>query len=321
MGEKKQKGIVIVGPTASGKTGLAINIAKALADTHAVQAEVVNADSMQVYRDLPIITAIPDDAERGGIPHHGFQVMDGAERCSVGHWLNLSRGYVDDILSRGCVPIMVGGTGMYIRTALEGISPIPIIDDIYRRQATSLHDKLGGTGFRQALAEYDPELASRLHDGDTQRLIRGMEVALATGEKLSVLQEIPPRGALDLDWTVIKLAPPRDALYAKINKRYPMMLEEGGLDEIKAFADRRLDPSVPLMKAVGLPPMLRYLSGEQGYDVAMDEACRDSRRYAKRQTTWFNNQLKANYCEEFGNFTQHSESFLEKILSNITNKS
>ena len=316
---KKQKGVMIVGPTASGKTGLAIKLAHVFAQEKNAKAEVVNADSMQIYKDLPTITAIPDEKERDGISHHGFQVMDGGARCSVGHWLNLSRGYVDDILKRGHIPILVGGTGMYIRAALDGISSIPDIDDDYRKQATAMHTRLGGAAFRKVLAEHDPTLAARLHDGDTQRLIRGMEVVLATGEALSKLQEKPLKGALDLDWTIIKLAPPRDALYAKIDTRLPVMLDNGGLDEIKAFAARELGTNLPLMKAVGLPPMLKYLDGAENYHAAIMEACRDSRRYAKRQTTWFNNQLKANFCEEFGCFAQYSESFFEKILSKVTN--
>ena len=311
--QRSNKGIVIAGPTASGKTSLAIALARA------VGGEVINADSMQIYRDLPIITAIPDDDERDGIPHHGYQVMDGGERCSVGHWLGLTQHYVDDVLGRGAVPILVGGTGMYIRAALEGISPIPDIDPSFRDEATAMHTALGGAAFRRKLAEYDPLLAARLFEGDTQRLIRGMEVALATGQPLSKWQEIPPKGAIAIDWTSITLAPPRDALYAKIDIRYPKMLENGGVEEIETFAARDLDASLPLMKAVGLPPMLKYLKGTLAYDDAIAEACRDSRRYAKRQTTWFKNQLKANICEDFGQFAQQSESFFEKILSKVAN--
>lgn len=315
FGMGKKKGMIIVGPTASGKTSFAIELARQLRP----RGEVINADSMQIYKDLPIITAIPDDSERGEIPHHGFQLLDGGVRYSVGRWLTLTQDYVNAVLGRGHIPILVGGTGLYVRTALEGISPIPDIDAAYREEATALHKKLGGTAFRKTLAGYDPELAARLHDGDTQRLIRGMEVALATGEKLSELQKIPPHGGIDIDWSIIKLNPPRDALYAKIDKRYPSMLKGGGLDEIEALAARKLDPSLPLMKAVGVPPMLRFLKGELDYQTAIDEACRDSRRYAKRQITWFNNQLEGEFCEDFGDSAQLSRSFFEKILSKITN--
>ena len=310
----KSKGVIIAGPTASGKSGFAVTLAKA------ANGVVINADSMQVYRDLPIITAIPDEDERSGIDHLGYQILDGGERCSVGHWLDLTRGFVEDVLAQGKLPILVGGTGMYIRAALDGISPIPEIAAEFRDQATALHQELGGAGFRTALAEYDPVLAERLHDGDTQRLIRGMEVALAIGEPLSRLQEIPPEGALDLDWTIIRLAPPREELYAKIDQRYPKMLNEGGIEEARQFAARKLDPSLPLMKAVGLPPLLDYFKGALDLEAAINLSCRDSRRYAKRQTTWFNNQLKDNICEDLGYEKQFSESFIQKILSNITFK-
>ena len=309
---EKQKGIIIAGPTASGKSGCAVRLAQR------INGAVINADSMQIYVDLPILTAIPDEDEQGGVPHYGYQIMDGAERCSVGRWLDLTRGYVRDVVDDGQVPILVGGTGMYIRAAMEGISPLPDIEPEYRDQATEMHQMMGGATFRAALAERDPVLAERLHDGDTQRLIRGMEVALATGRPLSQWQDIPPAGEIDLDWTVVRLAPPRDELYAKIDQRYPIMLAHGGIDEARSFAARCLDPSLPLMKAVGLPPLLSYFKEEIDLDEAVALSCRDSRRYAKRQTTWFNNQLQDNICEDFGYEKQFSESFFEKILSIIT---
>lgn len=306
------KGVIIAGPTASGKTGLAIKLAMA------IDGVVINADSMQIYRDLPIITAIPGEDEQEGIPHYGYQMLDGSERCSVGHWLTLTRGFIQEAIDHGKVPILVGGTGMYIRAALEGISPIPDIGPEFREDATRLHQELGGAGFRQKLRDYDPKLAERLHDGDTQRLIRGMEVVMATGKPLSVLQDIPPEGAIALDWTVIRLAPPREQLYAMIDQRYPKMLESGGLEEAQVFAERALDPSLPLMKAVGLPPLLSYFKGELALEEAVSLSCRDSRRYAKRQTTWFNNQLQDNFCQDLGEKKQYMESFIQKILSNIT---
>ncbi len=314
-----KKGIIIAGPTASGKSGFAVKLSQMIDGG----AAVINADSMQIYRDLPIITAIPTENERGDIAHYGYGVLDGAVRCSVGGWLELTRGYIDDVLALDKVPVLVGGTGMYIRAAMDGISPIPDIPNEVRQNATEMHDELGGAMFRAALAEQDPVLAARLHDGDRQRLIRGMEVVLATGTPLSTLQDIPPEGALGLDWCVIRLNPPRDELYAKIDQRYPLMLKNGGMDEAKAFADRGLDPSLPLMKAVGLPPLMRHLREEVTLAAAIEDACRDSRRYAKRQTTWFNNQLTnqglANFCEDSSYNAQFSESFFEKILSNITN--
>jgi tRNA dimethylallyltransferase len=310
----KSKGVIIAGPTASGKSAFAAKLA-ALAG-----GEIINADSMQVYRDLPVITAIPGRDERGGIPHHGYAVLDGGERCSVGHWLGLTKSYAEAVLGKGALPILVGGTGMYIRAAMDGISPIPDIDKEYRDKAAAMHRKMGGAEFRQALAGYDPVLAGRLDDGDSQRLIRGMEVALATGEPLSQLQDVPPEGGLGLDWVVIRLAPPRESLYAAIDRRYPEMIKSGGLEEARRFAERNLDPGLPLMKAVGLPPLLAHIKGELDLEAAIALSCRDTRRYAKRQTTWFNNQLQANFCEDSDYNEQFSERFFEKILSNVAQK-
>ena len=307
--------VVIAGPTASGKTALALKLAGAL--NGGLEGEVVNADSMQVYKDLPILTAIPDPSEQAAAPHHGYGILDGGERCSVARWLDLTRGFVADIHARGKIPILTGGTGMYLRAAIEGISPIPEIPPSFRAEATLEYDRLGGAAFRQRLAEKDPVLAARLEDGDRQRLIRGMEVVLATGQPLSRLQEIPPQGQINAAFTTITIMPPRDQLYDAINRRYPMMLEKGGVAEAEALMDRGLDPSLPLMKAVGLPPVLAYLRGEIDRDRMIEQACQDSRRYAKRQMTWFNNQLQANFCEDSPYFEQFSESFIEKILSKV----
>lgn len=303
--------VVIAGPTASGKSALSVMLAQRL------NGEVVNADSMQIYRDLPVITAIPDADEQQGVPHHGYGVLDGAERCSVGRWLGLTRGYLREVWGRGHVPVLVGGTGMYIRAALEGISPMPEIDAAVRDQATAMLRQLGGAAFRRKLMELDPVLASRLDDGDSQRLIRGMEIALATGTPLSTWQEAPPEGAIAARFTTIRIAPPRDELYARIDTRFPAMLANGGIDEARAFLARGLDASLPLMKAVGFPPVADHLNGQIGREEAVALACRDSRRYAKRQTTWFNNQFTANFCEDSSYNTQYSESFIQKILSKI----
>jgi tRNA dimethylallyltransferase len=304
--------VMIAGPTASGKSALGMILASAL------DGEIVNADSMQIYRDLPILTAIPSAEDQAKITHHGYAVLDAAERCSVGRWLDMTRDLVADIHHRGKVPILIGGTGMYLRAALEGISPIPEVDPIYREQATRQYEEQGGAAFRQALAAYDADLAARLHDGDRQRLIRGMEVALATGKPLSQLQALPLEGRIHGAWTSIVIEPPRPELYDCINSRYPSMVEYGGLDEAKALLSRDLDLSLPLMKSVGLPPVFAYLTGEMDYDASILLGCQDTRRYAKRQMTWFNNQLKANFIEDSSYNKQFSESFIEKILPKVS---
>ena len=304
--------LVIAGPTASGKSALGLKLADALG------GEIVNADSMQIYQDLPILTAMPDAEDQAQVPHHGYGVLDGAERCSVARWLDLTRDIVGDIHARGKIPILIGGTGMYLRAAMDGISPIPEIEPQYRDQASAQYDDMGGAAFRQALAEKDPVLAARLNDGDRQRLIRGMEVVLGTGTPLSQWQDIPLQGQLKADFTTVTIMPPRHELYDAINRRYPLMLANGGIDEAQQLMARGLDPSLPLMKAVGLPPVLAYLRGEIDAEAMVTEACQDSRRYAKRQITWFNNQMQANFCEDSSYFEQFSESFIKKILSKVS---
>ena len=304
--------LVIAGPTASGKSALGLKLADALG------GEIVNADSMQIYQDLPILTAMPDAEDQAQVPHHGYGVLDGAERCSVARWLDLTRDIVGDIHARGKTPILIGGTGMYLRAAMDGISPIPEIEPQYRDQASAQYDDMGGAAFRQALAEKDPVLAARLNDGDRQRLIRGMEVVLGTGTPLSQWQDIPLQGQLKADFTTVTIMPPRHELYDVINRRYPLMLEKGGIDEAQQLMARGLDPSLPLMKSVGLPPVLAYLKGEMDEDTMIHLGCQDTRRYAKRQMTWFNNQLKANFIEDSSYNEQFSESFIEKILSKVS---
>lgn len=306
--------ICIAGPTASGKSALAMKLAAR------VRGEIVNADSMQVYKDLPCLTAIPSAADRKAVPHHNYAVLDGSERCSVARWLDMTRQVVADIRARGHVPLLVGGTGLYIRAALDGITPLPDIPPDIRARSVAMHREMGGRAFREELARHDPELAHRLKDGDSQRLVRGMEVALATGRPLSELQEAPPEGALEGPVLTVLVMPERRELYHRIDTRLPRMLANGAIAEAQRIAARNLDPSLPVMKAVGLPPLLDYTRGLVTGDAAVELACRDTRRYAKRQITWFRHQFSAMFSEENICGEQYSESFFDKILSKVVFK-
>ena len=286
--------LIIAGPTAGGKSALALSVAER------VGGEVVNADSMQVYADLPTLTAIPGEGDRARVPHHGYASVDGAERHSVAGWLRETGAAVSGIRGRGRIPILVGGTGMYIRAAVEGIAPVPDVPEEVRRRAAAMLEEMGGAAFRRKLAELDPPLAERLEDGDSQRLTRGMEIALATGERLSALQGAAPEGMLPGPIRTVLVQPPRDELYRRIDRRFPMMLESGALEEAKAFLARGLDPGLPLMGAVGLPPLAETLAGRIGLARAVELACRDTRRLAKRQMTWFRHQLSADAVLEGG---------------------
>ena len=303
--------LILAGPTASGKSALALSIAEL------VNGEVVNADSMQVYRDLPVLTAIPGAGDRARAPHHGYAVVDGAKRHSVAEWLRHAGAAVAGIRGNGRVPILVGGTGMYIRAAMEGIAPLPDVPEETRQEATAMLKDMGGAAFRRKLAELDPPLAEKLEDGDSQRLVRGMEIALATGGRLSELQAAAPEGMLPGPVFPILVEPPRDVLYERIDRRFPLMLEAGGLEEAEAFLARNLDPGLPLMKAVGLAPLGETLAGKIGRDRAIELACRDSRHLAKRQMTWFRHQLEAADSLNGDENAQHLKSFLQKNLPKI----
>ena len=307
--------LILAGPTAGGKSALAVTLAEL------ANGEIVNADSMQVYAGLPILTAIPDEDGRAGVPHHGYATVDAAERHSVADWLSRTGAAVAEIRDRGRVPILVGGTGMYIRAAMEGIAPLPGVPEEIRREATAMLKDLGGVEFRRKLAEFDPVLAERLEDGDSQRLVRGMEIALATGGRLSEMQEAAPEGMIPGPLVTVLVEPPRDELYRRIDRRFPMMLEAGALGEAKALIERRLDPGLPLMKAVGLPPLAELLAGRIGESRAVELACRDTRRLAKRQMTWFRHRLAAEAVLGGGENKQQLERILSRIMPKITETS
>ncbi len=299
--------IVVAGPTASGKSALATRLAETF------EGEVVNADSMQVYRELEILTARPGPADLGRARHHLYGVRALAEPCSVAEWLDLAVGAIRDIRTRGRLPIICGGTGFYIRALLEGLVEIPDIPEAVRTDARARHGELGGAAFRSLLAGRDPVTAARLADGDSQRLIRAWEVVEATGRPLADWQGDEQRPAVDLAACTIALLPDRAALYAACDGRFLEMLRWGVLEEARSVAALGLDPVLPGMKALGLPELLSHLRGEITLDEAVERAQRGTRRYAKRQVTWFRHQ----FVPKITIFTQFSKSLEEEIFSKI----
>ena len=277
--------IVIAGPTASGKSALALGVAETLGGT------VINADSMQVYRDLSVVTARPGAEELARAPHRLYGALDGAELCSAARWAALARTAIEAAQAAGSVPILCGGTGLYLRTLLWGIAPVPAIPDEIRQAARQLHAELGGPAFQAELARLDPEAAARLEPGDSQRLIRAYEVVVATGRPLADWHRAEPLAAGAFRPVIFTLLPPRDALYAAIDARFAGMVEAGALDEVEQLMARRLDPALPVMKAVGVPELSAYLRGEISLETAISQAQQASRRYAKRQFTWFRHQM------------------------------
>jgi tRNA dimethylallyltransferase len=285
----KQTGAVAVlyGPTASGKSDLAVALAERL------NGVVINADSLQVYAELQILTARPDAATLARAPHRLFGVLPAAKAGSAAWWRDAALAEIAAAHAAGHYPILAGGTGLYLKTLMEGLSPVPTADPQARAQATALYETIGGTAFRAALAERDPVIAARLEPGDRQRLIRAWEVVEATGTKLSDWQALPKDPGHSLEFNLIGLMPPRDALYERIDRRFGAMLDRGALDEARLFDALGLSPALPANKALGLPELRRHLKGEIDLAEAARLARQASRNYAKRQTTWFRHQLPA----------------------------
>ncbi len=277
--------VFIAGPTAGGKSALALALA------HEIGGEIVNADAIQVYADLRILSARPAPEEEARAPHHLFGVLDGATRCSAGRWARLAEAAIAGIGARGRLAVVVGGTGLYFRALETGLSQIPEIPQEIREEARARRAALGREGFAAEVIAQDPAMA-RLAVADTQRLLRAWEVFRATGERLSDLQTAPGRAAVPAPRARLVLAPDREALYARCDARFDAMLEAGGLDEARALMARRLDPALPVMKALGAAELIAHLSGRMAFDEAVDLGKRNTRRFAKRQMTWFRNQTR-----------------------------
>jgi len=291
--------VIVAGPTASGKSALALALARHYGGT------IINADALQVYRDLRILTARPDEAAQARAPHRLYGYLDAAARGSAARWRDLALAEIAAALGAGRLPIVVGGTGLYLRALRQGLAPVPDIPPEIRDEAAALYRALGGAAFRTNLATLDPAAATRLPPGDRTRLTRAYEVARATGVPLGEWQRHAAAPA-PYRFATLLLAPPRAALYAACDARFAAMIETGGLDEAAALFARGLAADLPAMKAVGVPELMRHLRGEIALAEAVGAAQMATRRYAKRQMTWFRHQLDAELiCNE-----QYSESFL-----------
>ena len=273
---------IICGATASGKSARAIHIAKAY------DGVIINADAMQVYQELRSITARPSVQDELEVPHKLYGVISAKEACSVAKWLEMAKIAIDEALANGKLPIITGGTGLYIKALLEGLSPIPDIVLDVREQATKLWEEQGA----QALQERDVIISERLKEGDKQRHIRALEVLLATGKSLSYWQEIPrdkPYPDANFDYEYIDV--PRAELYARCDARFIKMLDEGGLEEVKTLHEMKISAQLPAMRAVGVPELITYIKGEYDLKTAIEKAQQATRNYAKRQITWFKHQV------------------------------
>lgn len=245
---------------------------------------------MQVYRDLEILTARPSAADLARVPHHLYGVADGSETWSTGIWLRACLAVLADLRERGKPALIVGGTGLYFRALTVGLAEAPEVPAEAREAARRDYERLGEHAFRDALAALDPAAAARIAPGDRQRLVRAMEVAIGTKRPLTAWNADTRPALAPGSWRGLILEPERPALYARIDARVEAMLAAGALEEVARLAARGLDPQLPLMKAVGARPLLAHLSGDLTLDEAIALTQMDTRRYAKRQGTWFRNQ-------------------------------
>jgi tRNA dimethylallyltransferase len=275
---------LIAGPTASGKSALALRLARSTG------GEIVNADSMQVYADLRVLTARPSLEDEAAAPHHLFGVADAGQAWSVGRWLKAADAVLAEIRARGRPAIVVGGTGLYFRALTIGLADVPAVPMPMRTDILALYDEIGEAAFRSRLAEVDAPAAVRIAGADKQRLTRAYEVFAATGRPLSDWNEATRPTLAPGSWRGVVLEPPRELLYARCDARLATMLDDGALEEVTRLAARGLDASRPAMKALGVAPLSAYLRGEITREEALARARQDTRRYAKRQITWFRNQ-------------------------------
>ncbi len=307
--EAKPPLALIAGPTASGKSDCAVKLAQAI-QAEGRKAVVINADSAQVYRDLAVLSARPTADEMAGIEHRLFGAWDGAEACSAADWARAARAEIAACHSAGDLPILVGGTGLYLRTLLDGIAPVPEIDPDVRAdvRAMPVADSYA------ALSLEDPERAAMLAPADSSRIARALEVVRSTGKPLSHWQARREGGigdAVSLSATV--LLPERQALYARCDLRFARMLERGAIGEVEALLERKLDSALPVMRAIGVPEIAGYLRGQWSLEEVQERGAQATRNYSKRQFTWFRHQPPADWSRvEYDDFS--SEALYARIL-------
>ena len=281
-----KRAVLIAGPTASGKSALALTLAEALGGT------IINADAMQVYRDLRVLTARPSPAEEARVPHLLYGHVDAAENYSVGRWCVDAGAALSAVERGGRLPILTGGTGLYFKALTRGLAAVPPIPAQIRAAVRARLEREGIAALYAELSERDGATARRLMPGDRARITRALEVVLATGRSLTDWHREGMTPALDPQLAVkVFLDVDRAELYRRIDARFDAMLCAGALDEVRALASRRLDPALPAMKAHGVPWLIRHLNGEIDLAAAVEAAKRDTRRYTKRQANWFRHQL------------------------------
>lgn len=284
----RRKAILIAGPTASGKSSLALALAERLGGV------VINTDSMQVYRELRILTARPTLEDERRAPHALYGFVSAADAYSVGRYVADAARALDDAYAKGLVPILVGGTGLYFKALLEGLSPVPPVDEAVRARWRQSADALPPGELYRMLVERDRAMAARLDPSDLQRLVRALEVIESTGRSLAEWQSesgVPVLAAGDT--LRLMLMPDREVLRARVDARFDAMMDAGALDEVRALANLGLDTTLPAMRAIGVAPLMAALRGDMSVDGAVEAAKAESRQYLKRQTTWLRRHMIA----------------------------
>ena len=300
--------LVITGPTASGKSALALGIAARHGGT------VINADAMQTYDAFPILTAQPTAEERQRVPHALYGALPLSETLSAARWRDLASAEIERCFATGRVPVLCGGSGLYLRTLMQGIAAIPDVTEGLREQANADWETMGPDAFRARLATKDPKIVERLKAGDRQRHVRAWEVWVSTGRPLGDWQtgeaQPPP-----WRFATVLLAPERGWLRARIEARFDSMLKGGVVDEVRAVFDRKPDARSPGLKAHGAPELFAHLRGDLALEDARRIAIDHTRQYAKRQMTWFRHQMTPDVV--INSMTELGLERAEKLLTKM----
>ncbi|MFN7039283.1 MAG: tRNA (adenosine(37)-N6)-dimethylallyltransferase MiaA [Alphaproteobacteria bacterium] len=306
---KNKKIIIVAGPTASGKSDFAIEIATRIGGV------IINADSVQLYKDIPILSAQPSKSMLSKIPHRLYSVLESYEATSVGGYQMQAVQVINEIHNQEKIPIIVGGTGLYIKSIIEGLSNIPEIDNDTRSKIRDLFANIGNEEFYKILTEKDPVMASKLNIGDSHRLIRAMEVIQATGKSLDYWHNLPIKKPFEnAKIFTLVLMPERSMLYEKCNLRFQQMIEFGAIEEVKNLLNKNF--SNHITKAIGVNQIIKYLKGEIELNNAIEEGKTLTRQYAKRQFTWFNNQLSNSYKAIYQNI---QDLYKDKSIKEVIN--
>ena len=299
--------LIVAGPTASGKSALAVDLAEALGGV------VINADSMQVYSDLQILTARPGPCDEARVPHRLFGVLPAARRGSAAWWCREALSEIDRAHAAGRLPILCGGTGLYLRAVTQGIAEVPPVSPEVNEVAAARYGALGGRAFKAEVSRLDPVLGARLEEGDAQRLQRAWAVATATGRPLSYWQSNPVGRREDLTFRSVLLFPPRPASAAAIADRFRTMVAAGAVDEVRRLVALGLDCKLPAMRAIGVPQLIDLIEGRSTEADAIEAAVIATRQYAKRQRTWFRHQFVSDLIID----AQYSKSRFAEIFAKI----